>query len=525
MSATATSTSTSTTTTGIGLNWIQQQQEEQASRTPELRHGGVLAHPTSFTGEHGVGDLGQGARDFVDWLARAKVSRWQILPLGPTGYGDSPYQSLSTFAGNPLLISLEGLVADGLLEAGEIENPGFPADRVDYARVLEFKQEYLARAAERFRSKRGRLRDAYKRFCEEQAGWLDDFALYIALKADNELRPWNEWPRALALRDIAALDKARRRLKAAIETTRLTQFFFFRQWHAVKTYANAKGIQIIGDIPIFVALDSSDVWANQSGFQLDETGQPTAVAGVPPDYFSATGQLWGNPLYNWEAMRADGYRWWIERFRSTLALVDIVRVDHFRGFESYWSVPFGEETAENGEWVKGPGRDVFDAVSADLGAMPVIAEDLGLITLEVDELRNGLSFPGMAVLQFAFGSGSDNLYLPHNVHRNVIIYSGTHDNDTSAGWYAEQDVKTQDHARRYLRVSGDDIAWDLIRAAWQSVAETAIVPVQDILALGSEARMNTPGEPAGNWTWRMRPGELHDEYATGLAELGELYGR
>jgi 4-alpha-glucanotransferase len=510
---------------GTGLDWIRQQQEEQAARKPPPRNGGVLVHPTSLPGPHGIGDLGAGSREFIDWLARAKQTRWQILPLGPTGYGDSPYQSLSTFAGNPLLISLEDLEREGLLQIGEVENLGFPDDRVDFTRVEEFKREYLARAADGFKGKRGRIRDEYKRFCEEQAGWLDDFVLFMALKSDNDGKAWYDWPRELVLRDAAALDKARRRLKGPIETRKLIQFFFFRQWRALKSYANGKGIQIIGDIPIFVALDSADVWANQSGFQLDESGTPTAVAGVPPDYFSDTGQLWGNPLYDWEAMRADGYRWWIERFRATLALVDIVRIDHFRGFEAYWSVPAGEETAQNGEWVKGPGSDLFDAVRAELGEMPVIAEDLGLITPEVDALRDELGFPGMAVLQFAFGSGSDNLYLPHNVSQNTIIYSGTHDNDTTAGWYAEQDDATKDHVRRYLRVSGDDIAWDLIRAAWASVARTAIVPLQDILSLGNEARMNVPGQAAGNWTWRLRPGALTDDYAAGLADVSELYGR
>jgi 4-alpha-glucanotransferase len=500
--------------------------EDEESRLPPARYSGVLVHPTSLPGPHGIGDLGREAYRFVDWLARAKQQRWQILPLGPTGYGDSPYASYSAFAGNPLLIALDDLVDARLLDAREIEPGSHPGERVDFDAVSSFKLPLLERAAERFHAgQAGQLRAGYERFCEEQSAWLDDYALFRALKTEQGGKLWNEWPRPLALRDAGALEEARSRLKDAIDTQRFKQFLFFRQWDGLKRYANERGIQIFGDIPIFVALDSADVWANSGQFQLDDLGQPTAVAGVPPDYFSATGQLWGNPLYDWDAMKADGYRWWIERFRAVYSLVDIARIDHFRGFEDYWSVPAGEETAINGSWVPGPGRELFDAVREELGDLPVVAEDLGMITKDVDALRESLGFPGMTVLQFAFGSGSDNLYLPHNHTRNTVVYTGTHDNDTTAGWFTSTDDHTRHHVRQYLRIDGADIAWNLMSVAMASVAETAIVPLQDVLGLGAEARMNLPGQGTGNWDWRMQPGELTDEMAERLADLTTLYGR
>jgi 4-alpha-glucanotransferase len=504
----------------------QDEEQEQEQRLPPRRFSGVLAHPTSLPGPHGIGDLGTEAYAFVDWLVRARQALWQILPLGPTGYGDSPYASYSAFAGNPLLISLDGLVEDGLLDASNLTHPDFPEEQVDFDAVTSFKQRQLRRAAERFHAGQGaRLREDYAQFREAQAAWLEDYALFMALREESGGQLWSSWPRELALREPQALDAARTRLAEQIDAQRFMQFVFFRQWAALKRYANERGVQVFGDIPIFVALDSADVWANTRQFQVDESGQPTAVAGVPPDYFSETGQLWGNPLYDWDAMRADGYRWWIARFRAVYSLVDIARIDHFRGFEAYWSVPAGEETAINGRWVPGPGHDLFEAVRAELGQLPVVAEDLGLITLAVDALREGEGFPGMSVLQFAFGSGSDNFYLPHNHARDTVVYTGTHDNDTTVGWWDSADTNTRDHVRRYLRIDGSDIAWDLMRAAFASVGETAVVPVQDILSLGNAARMNVPGRATGNWAWRMRPGALTNDLATRLRDLTELYGR
>jgi 4-alpha-glucanotransferase len=511
---------------GTGTAWIKQQQEEHDDRRPPARACGILTHPTSLPGPHGIGDLGPATFAFLDWLHRAKQNRWQILPLTPPGFGDSPYQSYSAFAGNPLLISLERLRDDGLLNDADLEHPAFPAERVDFDAVRAFKTERLRRAAERFQAGQGQaLRSDYERFVSEQAGWLADYALFTAIKSEHDDANWTTWPEPLRLREPDALDAARSRLTTEIGVISFIQFIFDRQWSAVHERATQLGISIIGDIPIFVSEDSADVWANASGFQLDEHAQPAAVAGVPPDYFSETGQLWGNPLYDWEQMAADGYRWWIERFRAVYRLVDIARIDHFRGFANYWSIPAGEETAINGSWQPGPGRAVFDAVRAELGDLPVVAEDLGLITSDVDALRKALGYPGMSVLQFAFGSGSDNLYLPHNLTRDTVIYPGTHDNDTTAGWYAQTDERARDHVRRYLQVSGHDIAWDLIHAAWLSVAETAIVQLQDVLSLPTEARMNMPGRATGNWGWRVRSEALTDATADRLAALTDMAGR
>jgi 4-alpha-glucanotransferase len=507
----------------------QELEPEQEERLPPPRASGVLTHPSSLPGPHGIGDMGEEAYAFVDWLAQARQSRWQVLPLGPTGYGDSPYASYSAFAGNPLLIALDELLEEGLLDASNLTHPDFPDERVDFEAVTRFKLRQLRRAAERFHAGQGgqgtRLREEYEQFCSAQAGWLDDYALFMALREESGGQLWSAWPQDLALREPGALAAARDRLRDEYDAQRFMQFVFFRQWAALKRYANERGVQVFGDIPIFVALDSADVWANTKQFQVDADGRPTAVAGVPPDYFSATGQLWGNPLYDWDAMRAEGYRWWIDRFRAVYSLVDIARIDHFRGFEAYWSVPAGDDTAINGHWMPGPGQDLFAALRAELGDLPVVAEDLGLITLAVDALRQELGFPGMAVLQFAFGSGSDNFYLPHNHTRDTVVYTGTHDNDTTAGWWQATDDQTRDHVRRYLRIDGSDIAWDLIRAAFASVGETAIVPVQDILGLGNAARMNVPGRATGNWAWRMRPGVLTDDLATRLRDLTDLFGR
>ncbi|MBI2761750.1 MAG: 4-alpha-glucanotransferase [Chloroflexi bacterium] len=489
------------------------------------RASGVLLHPTSLPGGHGIGDLGPEAYRFVDFLAAAGQRLWQIMPLGPPGYGESPYAARSAFAGNPLLISLDRLVEDGLLTSDEAVLVGdHDGDRAHFARVEAFKLARLRQAWERFDTEGGDRRHDLDRFGEEQRSWLPDYVLFMALR-DQHSGAWTDWSPEFVARDAGALKEASKDLAGEVAFQTFLQFLFFEQWRDLRDYANARGVRIVGDVPIFVAHDSSDVWAHQDVFYLDEHGRPTLIAGVPPDAFSSTGQRWGNPLYRWDVLGDRGFDWWVERFRATFALVDIVRIDHFRGFQACWHIPAREPTAENGDWVETPGRELFDAVRAELGDAPVIAEDLGLITPEVHALREDLGIPGMNVLQFAFGGESDNLYLPHNHTRDSVVYTGTHDNDTTVGWYASLDERTRDHVRRYLGVDGSDIAWDLIRAALQSVAEMAIVPVQDLLALDGEARMNFPGRPEGNWSWRLLPGQLTDAHAARLRDLAELYGR
>jgi 4-alpha-glucanotransferase len=491
------------------------------------RASGILLHPTSLPGRSGIGDLGEGAYRFVDFLAAARQRLWQVMPLGPTGYGDSPYQCLSAFAGNPLLISLEALAADGLVTEAELAGlPAFPLDRVDFGAVIPAKWALLQRAAERFATAATpALRAEFERFRADQQSWLDDFALFMALKEAHGGAPWYAWEPPLRRREPAALDDARRRLAGAVRVQQFVQWQFARQWEGVRDYAYQRDIRVIGDIPIFVAYDSADVWANPDLFYLDDEGAPTIVAGVPPDYFSATGQLWGNPLYRWDRLAADGYRWWLRRFQATLAQVDLVRLDHFRGFEAYWAVPAGAQTAVNGRWQPGPGADFFRAVRAALGDLPIIAEDLGVITPPVEALRDAFDLPGMAVLQFAFGGDAANIYLPHNHRPNLAVYTGTHDNDTTTGWYAQADAAVRHHVRCYLGNPGPDIAWDFIRLALASVADTAVVPLQDVLSLGSEARMNLPGAAGGNWSWRYRPEWLTEARAAALAELVVTYGR
>ncbi len=492
----------------------------------DRRASGILLHPTSLPGI-GIGELGQSAYRFIDWLAIAKQRRWQIMPLGPTSYGDSPYAGLSALAGNPLLISLQQLVDRGLLAQADLDGaPDFPTHSVDYGPVIQWKMAILQQAYTNFSaSAPAKERGTFEAFHNDHSRWLDNYALFAALKEAHGGAPWNKWDRSIAQREPAALAEWQAKLADGVRFQQFLQWIFFDQWLAVKRYANQRDIQIIGDIPIFVAYDSADVWANPDLFYLDPDGKPTVVAGVPPDYFSATGQLWGNPLYRWDALERRGFDWWIERFRLTLTLVDIVRLDHFRGFEAYWEVPASEETAINGKWVKGPGTALFDAVRSSLGPIPIIAEDLGLITPEVEHLRDEQSFPGMAVLQFAWGSGADNNYLPHNYHRNLMAYTGTHDNDTTLGWWNTLDETARAHVQRYLSTHGDNVAWDMIRAALMSVADTAIVPLQDVLNLGSEARMNMPGRPGGNWSWRLVPEQLTSELAYKLAFVTELYGR
>jgi 4-alpha-glucanotransferase len=508
------------------------------SRPP--RQGGLLLHPTSLPGGHGVGDLGPEAERFVDFLAGAGQTLWQVLPLGPPGYGESPYQSFSAFAGNPLLVSLELLAEEGWLAAADLDGaPASPEAEVDFTAARAFKAPRLASAAASFAERaRGAERQAYDAFRERSAQWLDDFALYAALKDAHGGVAWTEWDEDAAARRPAALEHWGRRLQAEVEARRVEQFFFFQQWESLRAHAHGQGVQLFGDIPIFVAHDSADVWAHPELFHLDERGRPAVVAGVPPDYFSATGQLWGNPLYRWDALARTGYDWWIRRFRAALELVDLVRLDHFRGFEASWEVPAGETTAVRGRWVKGPGAVFFQALQQALGdPLPIVAENLGVITPEVEALRRRFGFPGMAVLQFAFGSDSQaNDFLPHNHTRDLVVYTGTHDNDTIVGWWSsagagdstrsEGEVEAErDFCRRYFASHGREIHWDFVRAAQASVAQRAVVPVQDLLGLGNGARMNLPGRAAGNWRWRLAPGQLGAEPARRLRDLTRLYGR
>jgi 4-alpha-glucanotransferase len=492
-----------------------------------MRGAGILLHPTSLPGGYGIGDLGAAAYGWVDALVRARQQWWQILPLGPTGYGDSPYQCFSAFAGNPYLVSPDELVKDGLLSRPDLENAAFPADRVDYGPVIQFKIRLLGEAWKNHQAgKAPALKPEFETFCQAEASWLDDFAFFMALKDAHGGASWLSWETDLVRRAPAALARAGKKLADALAEHKFRQFLFFRQWRALKAYANAQGVKLIGDIPIFVSSDSADVWGYPEGFLLDKHRRPTVVAGVPPDYFSATGQLWGNPLYNWEALRATQYAWWMARLGATLKQVDLVRVDHFRGFEAYWEVQAGQPTAEVGRWVKGPGADLFEKIGAGLGSqLPIIAEDLGIITPEVDALREQLGFPGMRILQFAFTGDPHDRYLPHMYERNTVVYTGTHDNDTTLGWYRTAPENERDSVRRYAARDGHDVAWDFIRLAWSSVADLAVAPLQDVLSLGSEARMNTPGRADGNWGWRYQAWQLQGGALERLAEMTALYGR
>lgn len=508
-----------------------------------FRSAGILLHPTSLPGSYGIGELGDEAFNFIDYLAAAKQTLWQILPLGPTGYGDSPYASFSSFAGNPLLISLRKLQQAGDISAETLTDaPYFPMDSVDFGRLIPWKLNILHRAATRFLHHADAARmEKYEQFCAAEQWWLDDFALFMAVKAyfDAKARRegvfgamWsNYWDRDIALREPDAVARWQSQLAEEISVQKVLQFYFFSQWDALHRYANENGIRIIGDIPIFVAPDSADVWANRELFRLDEIGQPTVVAGVPPDYFSKTGQLWGNPLYNWKKMTENGYEWWVKRISATLKMVDIVRIDHFRGFAAYWEIPAGEKTAINGRWVQAPGDDFFTTIQKTLGELPIIAEDLGVVTEDVVTLRDKFGFPGMKVLQFAFdagesgGKGATNAFLPHNFLPHAVVYTGTHDNDTTLGWYEKRTEAEKDLVRRYLGRPDHDIAWEFIRLAMASVAQFAVIPFQDVLALGTNARMNTPSVLGGNWQWRFRAEALNDWTAGRLREMVELYGR
>lgn len=491
------------------------------------RQSGILCHPTVVPSPHGIGDLGEGLLGVLDFLARAGQTLWQILPLGPTGYGDSPYQPFSAFAGNHYLISLDELREEGLLSPADLApQPEFSPDRVDYGRVIAYKTGILRRSWDRFcRQASDEAQSEWFSYARQEAAWLDDYALFMALKERFGWVAWTEWPEDIALRHPETMAHWRKELAEEIDYHRYLQFMFDRQWRRVREHAHQKGIKILGDMPIFVGHDSADVWSHTELFYLDETGHPTVVAGVPPDYFSATGQLWGNPLYRWDLMAERGYDWWLARLSRALSQVDLVRLDHFRGFCGYWEVPAGESTAVNGRWVRGPGRAFFDVVRQHLGGLPIVAEDLGLISEDVIALREALGLPGMRVLQFGFEGDAASPHLPHNYEPRLIAYTATHDNDTTVGWYNSQDEAIQHRARLYSGSDGHDIHWALMRLASNSVADRVVFPLQDTLGLGSEARLNRPGRAEGNWTWRVRAEALTEGLAAALRDMARVSGR
>ncbi|MCT7949550.1 4-alpha-glucanotransferase [Ancylothrix sp. C2] len=512
---------------------------------PFPRTSGILLHPTSLPSRFGVGDLGRPAYEFIDFLVESNQKLWQVLPLGPTGYGNSPYMCYSAMAGNPILINLDLLVEDGLLSYEDIgQVPDFPSEKVDFEQVLSFKLPLLQKACQNFVQHSTenlpeepnenfqpnwaqKLQQEFQTFCAGAIYWLNDYALFMSLKAAHAGDSWHTWDLGIRHREPAAVEAWKLQLKDEIQYHNFVQFIFFRQWSALKKYANQKGIEIIGDIPIYVAADSADVWAHPEIFCLDEeTSLPSLMAGVPPDYFSSTGQLWGNPVYDWDKLEQTDFDWWIKRFEVLLDYVDIIRIDHFRGFEAYWAVKQGETTALNGEWLKASGDEFFEVLNEKLGKLPVMAEDLGIITPEVEALRDKFELPGMKILHFAFGGNTDNPYLPFNISRNSVIYTGTHDNDTTVGWFNNLGEHEKQNLLDYLGcTSSDGIHWDLIRLAQSSVANQAIFPLQDILGLGTEARMNYPGKAEGNWEWRYQAGALTHSVSSLLKKLTHIYGR
>lgn len=502
------------------------------------RCSGILLHITSLPSLHGIGDLGQSAHDFVDFLADSGQTVWQVLPLSPTGYGDSPYQCFSAFAGNPLLIDLRQLQQRGWLKSEDLAAPPFANGAVDYGAVIAFKRTALSTAAQSFILNKGATDSGdFMMFCTDNAAWLDDYALFMAAKDFHHGAVWTDWEAGLRRRDPSAMVRWRRRLSTEVEVHKFAQFEFFRQWNDLKARCKSRSIRVMGDIPIYVAHDSADVWAHPELFQLHEHGRPTVVAGVPPDYFSATGQLWGNPIYRWDVLARSGYRWWIDRFRASLKLFDMVRLDHFRGFEAYWEVSADAATATNGRWIKGPGSDLFEALRNELGELPVVAENLGVITPEVESLRREFGFPGMSLLQFAFGNDPQGpSFRPHNYAHALAAYTGGHDNDTTVGWWtstgsgestrtAEDIRKEREFTKAYLDFGNEPIHWVFIRTVLASVAAVAVIPLQDVLGIGSEGRMNLPGTLSGNWRWRFVQGALTAEIRTRLGTLTSMYDR
>ncbi len=501
------------------------------------RASGVLLHPTSFPGPYGIGDLGAEAYRFVDFLAQTGQKLWQILPLAPTGYGDSPYAAFSAFAGNPLLISPDLLREQNLLTGEDLQDlPTFSASKIEFGPLIEWKMALLRHSFEHFKqAANDQFKAELAQFEQNNAEWLEDFALFMAVKQAHGGITWSDWETDIVLRRPAALSEWREKEADEIAFQKYNQFLFFRQWFNLKQYANERNIKVIGDVPIFVAYDSADVWAHPELFYLDQHGHSTLVAGVPPDYFSATGQYWGNPLYRWDVLAASGYEWWIKRFQQAFQVIDILRLDHFRGFEAFWEIPANpEQSAVNGQWVKGPGSAFFEAIQAAIGERPIIAEDLGVITPEVVAIRRAAGLPGMRVIQFAFGAfdtDATDPYLPHNFEQNIVVYTGTHDNDTTAGWFSAATQLERESVLNYLDLPPDspispaEIAWKMVRLAWGSVANLAIVPLQDLLGLGSEARMNTPGRADGNWGWRYQPDSLSDELRARLTNITLIFAR
>nr|WP_068268560.1 4-alpha-glucanotransferase [Caviibacter abscessus] len=488
-----------------------------------MRKAGILLHPTSLPGKYRVGTLGKECKKFIDFLEKSKQSLWQVFPLGPTGYGDSPYQCFSAFAGNPYLIDLENLVELGLLSEEDIKVCYSEDDNyVDYGKLYEIKNPLLEKAYD----KHELLNDEFVEFKKENSSWLDNYTLFISIKNYNQGASWDVWDKDIKFREPKAIEKYEKLLAEQIDKQKFIQFLFFKQWKEIKKYANSKNIQIIGDIPIFVAFDSADAWANTDIFLFDNDLKPCCVAGVPPDYFSATGQLWGNPLYNWDKMRETGYKWWIERIGANLSVCDIIRIDHFRGFESYWEIPYGEQTAINGKWVKGPGIDFFNKLKETFGELNIIAEDLGILTDEVVKLKESAGLPGMKILQFAFDGDMTNDYLPHNFEQNCVVYTGTHDNDTTQGWYNSLNDEERNRVKSYIN-NWDDagIVWNLIRLTHNSIAKFSIIPMQDYLCLDSRARINTPGVSSGNWMFRIKENAMSDELANSIADLTKNSGR
>ena len=488
-----------------------------------MRGSGILMHITSLPGPYGVGTMGKYAYAFVDFLEKAGQKYWQLLPLNPTGYGDSPYQSCSTVAGNHYLIDLDRLVAEGLLKEEEIASVSWceTQDKVDFGAVYQNRLQILRLAYSRFQEEK-----ALEDFCRENSSWLSDFALYMALKEENDQKPWHQWPTPLKMRQPDAIWTARQELQEKIRFYSFVQYVFYKQWSALRAYAKEKGISIIGDVPIYVPMDSVDVWCNPELFCLDETLTPTAVAGCPPDAFSAEGQLWGNPLYRWDVMERNGFRWWIQRLSAAAKLYDIVRLDHFRGFEAYWAVPYGDETAKNGRWIKGPGMDFITAVKEALPDTAFIAEDLGFLTQEVLDLREDSGFPGMKVLEFAFESQEPSDYLPHNYKKNTVCYIGTHDNMTLRQWLESMSQEEKAYAAAYMGLTEKEgFSWGVIRTALQSVSDLCVVQMQDYLNLDGQARMNFPGIAYGNWVWRAKDGSFTDALAEKISKMTRLYGR
>ena len=485
------------------------------------RSCGILVHPTSFPGKYGIGDLGHEGRSFINFLEETDQTIWQILPLTPTGYGNSPYASFSAFAGNPYLISPDLLVEKGLLKKSEVQEVQISADlRVEYEQAFTNKDRLFLLASKRFYSELSEEEEkAFKKFKRENKHWLSDYSLFMACALHYKKQPWNTWEKGLAQREPEALKNFAKKNAEEIALQDWLQYEFYSQWMSLKEYANSKGVRVIGDIPIFVDHNSADVWANPQYFEVDKRGNRKLVAGVPPDYFSETGQLWGNPLYKWKALEDDGFSWWVDRFKHMFKICDAIRVDHFRGFDAYWEVKAKEKTAINGRWVKGPGEKLFDAILEKCGELPILAEDLGFVTEGVEKLRDKYHFPGMKIIQFAFDSDSTNAFLPHNYSQNCVTYSGTHDNDTSIGWYNQAPEEEKHHARVYSKSDGREINWDFIRLGMYSVADQAIFPLQDFMNLGAEHRMNIPGTSSNNWLWRYTQKMLEEVDKSRITEL------